>query len=249
MKNKQYLLLIILTIITSILNGCSLVAPTSIDVHSSIGDLHIHTICSDGKGTYEQMINKALILKYNFIAITDHRYQGQGGPCGVYNHDKKCDDLICNANIEKCKNESRLLCIPGQEVTGRLHVIALGISEGINENLPIIEIVNAIHKQGGIAIAAHPSFSTTALTEEPRRFTMEYTETELYQSGFDAKERCKSKADNRLPCIKSSDAHAVEDMGLFGMKNFSICEGIIKSFEELKAAIIGGKCKPALYGE
>ncbi len=36
------------------------------------GDLHIHTIWSDGHGTIEQMVKRSIELGYSFIAITDH---------------------------------------------------------------------------------------------------------------------------------------------------------------------------------
>lgn len=37
-----------------------------------IGDLHIHTNWSDGLGTIEQMVRKAIELNYSYVAITDH---------------------------------------------------------------------------------------------------------------------------------------------------------------------------------
>lgn len=36
------------------------------------GDLHIHTTMTDGKATPEAMVNKALSLGYEYVAITDH---------------------------------------------------------------------------------------------------------------------------------------------------------------------------------
>ncbi len=43
----------------------------------SLGDLHLHTICSDGWNADEEMVQKALDRKYAFIASIDHRF---GGP-------------------------------------------------------------------------------------------------------------------------------------------------------------------------
>jgi DNA polymerase (family 10) len=36
------------------------------------GDLHMHTLASDGRGTAEQMVDAALALGHSYIAITDH---------------------------------------------------------------------------------------------------------------------------------------------------------------------------------
>lgn len=188
----------------------------------SIGDLHIHTTCSDGRNDYETMLKQAVKMRYAFIAITDHRL---------------ADNSLCKENIRKCREEKRLLCIPGMEVTGRVHLLALGITASINEKLPLKQQVIEIHKQGGIAIAAHP-YGVGRL----------YSDADLFESGLDAVE-CGgiSAVDWRhfgelqkkyhLPCVYNSDAHYV-----FQMLAYNLCEGKIEKFEDLKQAIQNNSC-------
>jgi DNA polymerase (family 10) len=48
------------------------VAPKLVTVQDLRGDLHMHTIASDGRNTIEQMAQAALARGYEYIAITDH---------------------------------------------------------------------------------------------------------------------------------------------------------------------------------
>ena len=43
-----------------------------VSVDDLMGDLHVHTVWSDGSGTVEQMVQRARKLGYSYIAITDH---------------------------------------------------------------------------------------------------------------------------------------------------------------------------------
>ena len=150
----------------------------------SKGDLHLHTTCSDGKNTYEEMVKKALTLKFDFLAVTDH--------------------WLCPEIVKACSEEKRLTCILGQEVTQtRNHVIALGIREEISKRQPLREIVKEIHNQGGLAVAAHPNVKE-----------FKYTNDELTNSGFDAMECSYDIKERRpLPCVFDSDAHEVSNLG------------------------------------
>ena len=62
------------------------------------GDLHMHTTCSDGTATYDEMVEQALALHLDFIAITDH--------VGIA--ERECH----NESNEKCEAETRLICFP-----------------------------------------------------------------------------------------------------------------------------------------
>lgn len=193
----------------------------------SVGSLHTHTVCSDGRGDYETVINLAAKLGYDFIAITDHGF---------------CKDVA-----EKCEREKRLTCFPGQEIGGKVQVIAVGIRQGINMdnkslyNTPVKEIVKKIHELGGIAIAPHPMNP-----EGQSRYSVE----ELTQSDFDGMEceRASLWENNRqyqivkdfnIHCVYSNDAHEI------GMLKtvYSVCDKKIKTLPDLKEAIGGGKCK------
>ncbi|PIU73670.1 hypothetical protein COS78_01100 [Candidatus Shapirobacteria bacterium CG06_land_8_20_14_3_00_40_12] len=204
-KYYPYILIsaLLLVAITVFLNRQQILQP------SILGNLHTHTICSDGDNDYETMITAALKLNFKFIAITDHQ--------------------ICPEVINKCLFETRIFCIPGEEVTGnRTHLLALNITKPVNPYQPMIKQVADIHALGGLAIAAHPYL---------KKF--QYTSAELTDSGLDAME-CTTNPDelHPLPCIYTSDAHRASALGF----QFLSCPAPIKTFSDLKKAIFSRLC-------
>lgn len=189
----------------------------------SMGNLHMHTNCSDGSNTYEEMVQMALNLGFSFISITDHRFGGSP---------------LCDLVISQCRKENRLLCIPGMEVTGRVHLLAVGIHKSINARLSVKEQVAKIHEQGGLAIAAHPF-----------REGNTFTEKELFETGLDAIEcrgipfdkksefYAKLKKHN-IPCVYNSDAHSAIELII----RWNTCEGEIKSLDDLRQALKMKRC-------
>jgi predicted metal-dependent phosphoesterase TrpH len=189
------------------------------------GDLHVHTTSSDGDNTYEEMLERALELDFDFLAITDHY--------GV--------SVADNAEAStKCRAETRLFCIPGEELFAGpepLHLLALGVSEATDATLTLQEQVEEIHRQGGLAIAAHPA--------RPG-----YSMEDLYFSGFDAMECARGSeaynleqlqlsAQYNLPCAYNSDAHAREELG----SRYTVCSVPINSLVDLKVAWLLGQCE------
>ncbi len=183
----------------------------------SIGDLHIHTECSDGQNYYEEYVQRALTLGFTFIATADHHW---------------CPDLI-----ETCRNEARILCIPGVELSGVNHIVALNLQTTMYDNMPIVEQVRQIHAQGGLAIAAHPFLPGYV-----------YNADDLLNSDFDAIEcNVAGSGDpgfdiSSLTCVWNSDAHLVTQLG--APYTYTVCDVLIRNFDELKAAIQGGYCHP-----
>jgi hypothetical protein len=201
----------------------------------TLGNLHTHTTCSDGLSDYESVIQEALKLNFQFIAITDHTY-GEVGPC--LQSGGRCDFRICDEVLEKCRRETRLLCFPSQEVTARSHILAIGINKAIGGEWPREERVREIHRQGGLAILAHPYSGPEVLSEE-----------EIAALGFDAIEcppvnnqegkvwRAMAQRLN-LPCVYGSDAHYA---GM--LKNAYIrCQGPVNSLADLKNLINQNQC-------
>lgn len=190
------------------------------------GDLHMHTNTSDGANSYEEMVQRALELQLDFIAITDHDAFA-----------KATEGFFGDEAIKRCQAETRLLCIPGEELfAGRVHILALGIRDTVTP-LPLADAVKAIHRQGGLAIAAHPWDG---------RWTTEL----LTQSGFDAIE-CGggSREQNEwlwqlseeydIPCVYNSDAHDIAALG----HRYNVCNVPINSLADLKVALSAKACK------
>jgi len=108
-------------------------------------ELHCHTKYSTSNIPLDGMEEPATIVRHAKriglagIAITDH-------------------------DVNKGWKEARLeakkqgiIFIPGMEVSSsRGHILALGISDRIENNLSIEETVERIHESGGVAVASHP---------------------------------------------------------------------------------------------
>jgi len=58
------------------------------------------------------------------------------------------------------------IVIPGQEITNPdYHLIAIGIERAVRADQPVSEAITDVHRQGGLAIAAHPIARFQAMTQ------------------------------------------------------------------------------------
>ena len=82
-------------------------------------------------------------IKFKIIAITDHDTI-EGG-------------LVAKDYYDDMHGDNELEIIIGAELTSANgHIVALNLKENIPPKLSAQETIDAIHEQGGIAIAAHP---------------------------------------------------------------------------------------------
>ncbi len=107
-------------------------------------DLHLHTDYSDGMMSPEEtVVTISVETDLWVIAITDH--------------DTADGALIARSFARK--RGLPLEVVVGQEVTtGEGDVLALFINESLPRFATAAEAVQAIHLQGGLAVAAHPFF-------------------------------------------------------------------------------------------
>lgn len=111
----------------------------------SKADIHIHTTFSDGLDEPEAVVNYVLTqTDLSVIAITDHNTID--GACVAYDH------------WQKHRHDFRQLeIIKGVEISSAEgHILGLFLEEDIAMNMSAAATVDAIHAQGGLAIAAHP---------------------------------------------------------------------------------------------
>ena len=105
-------------------------------------DLHIHTAFSDGMASPRQILEYVEAeTDLDVIAITDH------------------DDLRGALKTREtwALGRYRFQVVPGMEVTAiEGHIIALFVEEPLPSLRPVEEVLAAVHRQGGLAIAAHP---------------------------------------------------------------------------------------------
>ncbi len=117
--------------------------PPSTRLRDLRGVIHLHATTADGTGTVETIARLAKAANLDFIIVTDQNLL-QPPP------DRPSD---------------RPLVLTGTEIaTTAGHLLALNIRDELSRDQPVEEIVNAIHAQGGLAIAAHPLWATTPWT-------------------------------------------------------------------------------------
>lgn len=115
------------------------------------GDMHLHTVHSDGKRTPAEVAAAARAAGLDFIVSTDHNTSSTAGVWGAY------------AGPD-------LLIVDGEEITTRNgHYTALGLPAGTwidwryrAADGGLARFVDEIHRAGGLAVAAHPNAACVA---------------------------------------------------------------------------------------
>lgn len=105
-------------------------------------DLHAHTRFSDGVLGPCDVLVHGRRRGLDVLAITEHNtvFPAQLA--------RACSGLV----------QGSPLVVVGAELTSRdAHVTALGIEQRVDARLPLREAIAEVHRQGGVAIAAHPT--------------------------------------------------------------------------------------------
>lgn len=226
MKNKKLLLIttgfvvLIGVVILILIKTGSLPPPETPEgvYFTFFGNLHTHTTDSDGEMTYEEVIEKAKALGFDFIAITDH-------------------NLISSTVSSFCPIEKRIFCIIGEEVTSSEgHILAIGIENPILQGLSAKETIKMIHEQGGIAIIAHPGRSLGVSIEKAKELKADAVECNPSTKDKNYNYSCELLPE--FPRVYNSDAHKEEQLD--NVANRCRLTGL--SVEALKEAIKRGDC-------
>lgn len=136
-----------------------------------LADFHLHSQFSDGSLTIPELVDLMGKNGMGAIAITDHLCERKtflGKAAHVMSKSlsqKNFNDYLklISEEAERAWELYRMLVIPGVEITKNsfshkhsAHILAIDIYEYIDPDLPLSEVIDAIHAQGGLAIAAHP---------------------------------------------------------------------------------------------
>jgi len=173
--------------------------------HRGRADLHIHTCHSDGRPTVQAVLDHvAKRTRLRVIAVTDH------------------DTIEGALRAQDLQHRYRFQVVLGEEVTTTQgHILALYIGERVQPLMSPEDTIQAVHEQGGLAIAAHPFI--TSFGEEiqgiGRRFAelpfdaveVENSTPFMYVANYRAKHH--NRHVGGLPVVGSSDAHIVEAIG------------------------------------
>lgn len=240
-------------------------------------DLHIHTSlspCSDTwRMTPRAIVERAKGLELGMIAICDH------------------NSMRNVEAVQKAAQGSRLVVLPGMEITSSEEVHILGIFQAletawamqafVDENLPgenipeifgyqvimdendeivgsedrllagattlnVEEVVEAIHRFGGLAIASHVDREGFGIIGQlgwvPDTLQLDALEVSWAMTRPEARERFPQIS--KWPLLRSSDAHTPEEMGRASTR-LLVSRG---GWEELKMALKGEGGRRVLGG-
>ena len=200
-------------------------------------DPHVHTLfshCSISQP--ERVIRRAVAIGLGAVGIMDH------------NDIRGARDAIRCAEHLKSIGEipPGFVVIPGVEVNTPVgHVGALFVEENLPVQMPPGELVDFIHRAGGLAVAVHP-YHSTGIRDA------------VFDAPFDAVEiECGSVFGRRLVAanreladdarlagaakLGSSDAHYIRAIG----SCYTLLTGAEQpSLESIRQAMVSGNCTP-----
>jgi hypothetical protein len=120
---------------------------------------HTHTTNSDGDSSPSVVVGLYKNKGYNILAITDHGYVTNCTPF----------------------TDSSFLCINSEEWTSVKHVVRINVSSAYNNNIANLQnAVDDVENNGGVAIAAHPNWSSTIWSVSELTSLQNYTAMEIY---------------------------------------------------------------------
>lgn len=191
-------------------------------------DLHVHTRFSkDGESSVEAVLARAREVGLAAVAITDH-------------------DTLEGVRYAARLADPPALVIPGIEVsTADGHLIALGVAEPVPRGRPVIETIDLVHAQGGLAILPHPYHRlrhAVGFREHDALAAADAVEVFNSRYIFGSANQKAGRRAARLgkPAVGGSDSHHARYVG-FG-RTLVDAEPEV---DAILAAIRAGRCYPA----
>jgi predicted metal-dependent phosphoesterase TrpH len=174
--------------------------------------MHIHSLYSDGTASVRDILDHVEEhTDLDVIAITDH---------------ERIDGALRAAEIHAAGAYSFDLVVGEEVTTRRGHVLALFVTERIPALRPLEESLHAIHRAGGLAIAAHPlaplplSVGKRSLrrVRDHEHEDVYFDGLELFNPSYAGRTRHAARMelnvrDLKLPGVGNSDAHVLEGIG------------------------------------
>jgi predicted metal-dependent phosphoesterase TrpH len=167
---------------------------------STLIDLHVHTSASpDSSMSVKDALTAARTIGLDGIAVTDH------------------NTMEATALALELAMKESMIVIPGVEVSTREgHLLALGVSRAPAPQRPIIDTLNEIHMQGGIAVLSHPYRRVHGAGRVVESKGFPFDAIEVLNGHTD--ERTNTRARNMataamLPMTGGSDAHKADEIG------------------------------------
>jgi predicted metal-dependent phosphoesterase TrpH len=210
-------------------------------------DFHIHTSFSDGELSLEEIVRLYGENGFDAIGISDHIADRRWlERCAVKNERPRAvQETDFSKYLQSLWRAAReawekygMLLIPGTEVTNNsdgYHVLAIDIKDYVEPGMRVEDIAQAIHDQGGIAVAPHPHRGSL---DGSGQLMYLWDNHERFVTVFDAWE-VANRDDlfnvvglKKFNYIANSDFHSPRH--LYSWKTLLRCE---KNVEAIKAAI------------
>ena len=199
------------------------------------GNLHLHSTLSDGEKPPEEAMRLYKEQGYDFISLTDHWHYGEG--C-VY------DGMLvipgCEYNIGEVAND------------GIYHMVCTfaDYEPACDPSMGPQELIDLIHKAGGIADLGHPAWSL--MSPQQIMDLRDVDVTEIYNSVSDFPFNCHPDSGyvldlcalkgHRLPLIAVDDAHFFTEKEV--CRSYTMVQADECTPAALKEAILAGR----MYG-
>jgi predicted metal-dependent phosphoesterase TrpH len=187
-------------------------------------DLHAHTRFADGFLSPFDLVMQARRRGLDVLGITDH-------------------NILFPARMGRWFSEivGGPTILLGEEITTRrYHLHGVGLTERVDASAPLHEVLAAIHRQGGIAIAAHPvrQFWPAFHAELDQIDAAEVMHPMAYRSGSkdwswgDMRDFYVAavSSGHRLTAVGSSDYHFFSTLGL--------CRTLVFARDDSPAAVL-----------
>jgi hypothetical protein len=182
-------------------------APSFVGGYWILGaDLHVHAFIGDGALAPWDMRREAVRRRLDVVALTNHNQMLPAWMDSWFPH-----------------GAGAPLVLHGEELTApRYHLIALGIDRLLDWRQPASAAIDAVHRQGGVAVAAHPerklakAFDTEALMRldgTERAHPMMLLDDESRQDLAEFYARARTVNPHVAP-IGSTDFHVLAPLGL-----------------------------------
>jgi len=174
-------------------------------------DLHIHTVASDGTAAVTSVLDRAVALGLDVIAITDH---------------ERIDAAVAGRAIA-LDHGLPLEVIVGEEVTTLGgHLLALDLRAPVRSYRSLRSTIAEVHDQGALAIPAHPlvpyplcaqAFVLRRLLDDPDA-SVHPDALETFNPTSLGRPRhatvVRFAAEHGLAQVGNSDAHALDAVGI-----------------------------------
>lgn len=194
-----------------------------------LADFHVHTDYSDGLQKLPDVIDAFGKRGFGAIAVTDHIAEDQT-VIGYFA--QQLGKVLTRETYveysrrvaeeaERAWDQYQMVVLPGFELSKNslsnrrsAHILGIGVTQYVPADADAPELIDAIHAQGGIAVAAHPVYTrkwekqTYHLWERREELSTRFDAWEVASGNFLFDEVAREK----LPKIASSDMHVARQM-------------------------------------